>query len=53
MFQCYENKDFYFFGKPHGIPSTFGKQKSFLDYFEENNIDVESNIPDFIENHLK
>lgn len=53
MFQCYENKNFYFFWKPHGIPSTFGKQKSFLDYLEEKNLDIESNIPNFIKNHLK
>lgn len=29
----YENNDFYFFWKPHHIPSTFGEQKSYLDYF--------------------
>jgi hypothetical protein len=35
MFIVYETNDFYFFWKPHGLPSTFGKEKSFLDYLEE------------------
>ncbi len=60
MMQCYENKDFYFFWKPHNIPSTFGKQKSFLEYMEDfsNNIENEENssifkkIPVFIEKHI-
>ena len=31
----YEDKYFYYFWKPYGIPSTFGQQKSFLDYLIE------------------
>lgn len=31
----YQNKDFILIRKPHSIPSTFGKAKSFLDYIEE------------------
>ncbi len=32
----YENKDFLLIRKPHGIPSTFGKEKSFLDILKKN-----------------
>jgi hypothetical protein len=27
----YQDKYFYYFWKPEGVPSTFGKQKCFLD----------------------
>jgi len=30
--QIYQNKDFYFFRKPHWVASTFWKEMSFLDY---------------------
>jgi len=36
MFIAYETDKFSFFWKPHGIPSTFGKEKSFLDFFLPN-----------------
>ena len=29
----YENQNFYLLWKPRGVPSTFGKEKSLLDYF--------------------
>ena len=35
MFIVYENKDYYLFWKPHGLPSTFGKEKCFLEYLVE------------------
>ena len=28
----YEDKYFYYFRKPCGVPSTYGKEKCFLDY---------------------
>ncbi|HRU49927.1 MAG TPA: RNA pseudouridine synthase [Candidatus Absconditabacterales bacterium] len=31
----YEDSFFYYFWKPHGIPSTFGKEKCFLDLLSE------------------
>lgn len=31
----YEDKYFYYFRKPYGIPSTYGKEKCFLDYLIE------------------
>jgi len=31
----YEDKYFYYFRKPRGIPSTYGKEKCFLDYLIE------------------
>jgi len=31
----YEDKLFYYFWKPDGVPSTFGKQKCFLDFLLE------------------
>jgi 23S rRNA-/tRNA-specific pseudouridylate synthase len=31
----YEDKYFYYFWKPCGIPSTYGHQKCFLDYLNE------------------
>ena len=31
----YEDKYFYYFRKPYGIPSTYGHQKCFLDYLNE------------------
>ena len=31
----YEDKCFYYFRKPYGIPSTYGKEKCFLDYLIE------------------
>ena len=33
----YEDKYFYYFRKPCGIPSTYGKEKCFLDYLTESN----------------
>jgi 23S rRNA pseudouridine1911/1915/1917 synthase len=44
MFICYETDNYYFFWKPHGFPSTFGKEKSFLDYLEEGNGDIYTSI---------
>jgi hypothetical protein len=44
MFIIYETDKFYFFWKPHGLPSTFGKEKSFLDYLKEENEDIYSSI---------
>ena len=32
---AYQYDKYYFFWKPHGVPSTFGKEKSFLDSLEE------------------
>jgi len=34
QFPHYEDKYFHYFRKPHNLATTFGKQKSFLDYFE-------------------
>jgi len=31
----YSDQNFYFFWKPQGIPSTFGQEKSLLDYFDD------------------
>lgn len=65
MNTCYifQNKDFYFFRKPHWIASTFGKEKSFLDYvFIENKkilsetidyLDLNKNILKYINNQIK
>lgn len=41
--QIYQNTDFYFFRKPHWIASTFGKEKSFLDYYflEKNSLELD------------
>lgn len=48
MFLIYENPNFYFFWKPHGLPSTFGKEKSFLDCLEEGNLVESINISDIL-----
>jgi|GEM_PF-6476505 len=40
MFIAYQNKDFLFFRKPHGLPSAFGKEKSFLEHMAENDSDI-------------
>lgn len=42
--QIYQNTDFYFFRKPHWIASTFGKEKSFLDYYFLQNNDIELDL---------
>lgn len=42
MFIIYETEKFSFFWKPHGLPSTFGKEKSFLDHLEENTLEFET-----------
>jgi hypothetical protein len=31
-FTYYQDENLYYFRKPAGIPSSFGKEKSFLDY---------------------
>lgn len=36
----YQNTDFYFFRKPNWLASTFGKEKSFLDYVFGDQIDL-------------
>ena len=41
----YEDKYFYFFRKPYGIPSSFGKEKCFLDYLQESE---DKNIQDIL-----
>jgi len=39
---CFENNWYYFFWKPFTVPSTFGKQKSFLDYMLSKEISLET-----------
>lgn len=41
----YEDKYFYYFRKPFGIPSTYGKEKCFLDYLlQSDDKDIKSII---------
>jgi len=42
----YEDKYFYYFRKPYGIPSTYGKEKCFLDYLTQSD---DKDIKDIIQ----
>lgn len=45
----YEDSYFYYFWKPHDIPSTFGKQKSFLDHLLESKDLFVAQIVDYLQ----
>lgn len=52
MPSIYQNPDFYFFWKPHGLPSTFGKEKSLLDYIQQWDIESISGIDNTIKPYI-
>lgn len=47
MVTSYEDDNFFYFWKPHFFPSTFGREKSFLEYLLEKNL-----IPEFLKDYF-
>jgi len=52
MFIIYETDKFSFFWKPHGLPSTFGKEKSFLYHLEEGNLEFDTSDYQSIQKYI-
>lgn len=52
MFIVYETDKFSFFRKPHGLPSTFGKEKSFLDHLAEGNLEFNASDYQSIQKYI-
>lgn len=46
----YEDSFFYYFWKPHGIPSTFWKEKCFLDFLSESSDQYIKSVLSYLDN---